>query len=378
MAGIYLHIPFCKQACHYCNFHFSTSLKYKEEMVKAMLREIEMQADYLDGETVETIYLGGGTPSLLDEHDLEQVFNILNSQFSILNSPEITLEANPDDLTKEKLSMLRKSPVNRLSIGIQSFSEEDLKFMNRAHNAKEATACLENALAAGFDDLSIDLIYGSPTTSDEQWEKNLATVISFDVQHISSYCLTVEPQTALDHFVKKGMAKPVDEEQSARQFEMLMAMTEAAGYEHYEISNFAKPGKYSRHNSSYWQGKKYLGIGPSAHSFNGESRQWNVANNAKYMRSISENKLPFEKEMLTPEMQYNEFVMTGLRTKWGVSISAIRQFGSSAKGQNFEEYFLQHIQPYIEQGIVEKENDVFRLTKDGRFLADGVAAELFA
>lgn len=370
MAGIYLHIPFCKQACHYCNFHFSTSLKYKEDMLSAMLREIELQKDYLEGEKLETIYLGGGTPSLLDAHDIEQLFESLTSHFSPLTSvQEVTLEANPDDLTKEKLKMFSETPVNRLSIGIQSFSEEDLKFMNRAHSAKEAEACLEDALAAGFDDLSIDLIYGSPTTSDEQWQKNLETVLKYNVPHISSYCLTVEPQTVLDHFVKNGKSKPVDEEQTERQFQMLMEMTEAAGYEHYEISNFAKPNKYSRHNSSYWQGKKYLGIGPSAHSYDGKSRQWNVANNAKYIRSIFENKIPFEKEMLTSEMIYNEYVMTGLRTIWGVDLKNINE--------KFIPHFLKNIAPYVEKEIVEKNGDIFKLKKEGKFLADGVAAELF-
>ena len=361
-------------------------------MVNAMLQELELQAGYLRGEPIETIYFGGGTPSLLDESDLEKFFNALTSHLSLLTPElEVTLEANPDDLTKEKLAMLRRTPVNRLSIGIQSFSEEDLRFMNRAHSASEALTCVEWAHAAGFHDLTIDLIYGSPTTSDEQWQHNLDTLTQFDIPHLSSYCLTVEERTALAHFVKTGKAKPVNEEQAARQFDMLVEWAKANGYEHYEISNFAKPGRYSRHNTAYWQSKKYLGIGPSAHSFDGTSRQWNVANNAQYLRSISEGIIPSEKEVLTPEQRYNEYVMTGLRTMWGVSLqSAVFSRQLTDEGGNpdevrigtavpvdFQKHFLRGVQPYLEQGILEREGDVFRLTKEGKFLADGVAAALF-
>lgn len=378
MAGIYLHIPFCKQACHYCNFHFSTSLKYKDEMVAAMLHELELQKDYLKDEPIETIYFGGGTPSLLDRRDLDLFFeNIFkhfrtptNNQQSTTNNIEITIEANPDDLTPQKIKELQQTPVNRMSIGIQSFSEEDLRFMNRAHNTQEAIACIENAQAAGFENLTVDLIYGAPTTSDEQWAANLEQVFHFNIPHLSCYCLTVEEKTALGHFVKTGKAKPVDEEQAERQFQYLIKQTATVGYEHYEISNFAKPGWHSRHNASYWQGKKYLGIGPSAHSFDGQSRQWNVANNAQYIKSLQAGHLPFEKEILTPEQRYNEYVMVSLRTVWGCDLEKIKDLG-------FEKHFLKQSTNYLEEGLIEQDGAIFKLTEKGKFLADGIAAGLF-
>lgn len=371
MAGLYLHIPFCKQACHYCNFHFSTSLKLKDEMVAAICRELALQKDYLGGEPLETIYFGGGTPSLLGQRDLDLIFGEIFKHYPISAQPlEVTLEANPDDLIPLKIKELRQTPVNRLSIGVQSFSEEDLRFMNRAHNAAEALGCIQNAQQAGFENLSIDLIYGSPTTSHAQWAANLETVFNLKIPHLSSYCLTVEPKTALAHQIKKGQASPVDDEHGARQFEFLMKKTAAAGYEHYEISNLALPGHYSRHNTSYWQGKKYLGVGPSAHSFNGASRQWNVANNAKYLRGMEEGKLDFEIETLTPVQRYNEYVMTGLRTKWGCSLLKIKELG-------FEAEFAEGAKQFLEDGTMEREGDIFRLTQAGWFLADGIAAELF-
>lgn len=372
MAGIYLHIPFCKQACHYCNFHFSTSLKYKSEMVRAILQELELQKEYLGTEKVETIYLGGGTPSLLEQADLNLIFNKIQQQYHIGNAVEITLEANPDDLTVDKLANLAASPVNRLSIGIQSFFEADLKFMNRAHNAQEAIQSIQNAKNAGFDNLTVDLIYGSPTTSMKNWEVNLKTIFDLKIPHISCYCLTIEPQTALDHFVKAGKAQPVDEEQAARQFEVMVAEMEKNGYDHYEISNFALPGCYSKHNSSYWLGKKYLGIGPSAHSFNGMSRQWNVANNAKYIKALKHGTLNFEKEILTPEQQYDEYIMTALRTIWGCDLKKITSFG-----ERFKKHFLKNVQPFlIDESVYEKSNHYF-LTKKGKLLADKISMELF-
>ncbi|MCB9338266.1 MAG: radical SAM family heme chaperone HemW [Lewinellaceae bacterium] len=371
MPGIYLHIPFCKQACHYCNFHFSTSLKYKDEMVAAMLHELKLQKDYLGGEPVETIYFGGGTPSLLDRRDLDLFFDEIFKQFKVETSGlEITLEANPDDLTPLKISELRQTPVNRFSIGVQSFSEADLKFMNRAHNAREAISCIENVQAAGFENLTIDLIYGSPTTSDTQWAANLEQAFRFNIPHLSCYCLTVEEKTALAHFIKAGKAKPVDEKQAERQFKFLMKQASAQGYDHYEISNFAKPGWHSRHNSSYWQGKKYLGIGPSAHSFDGLSRQWNVANNAQYLKSLQAGVIPFEKETLTPEQRYNEYVMVSLRTVWGCDLERVRALG-------FEKHFLGNATVYLEEGLVERIENKFKLTEKGKFLADGIAAALF-
>jgi oxygen-independent coproporphyrinogen-3 oxidase len=361
MPGIYLHIPFCKQACYYCNFHFSTSLGQKEGLLNALLWELD---------------LGGGTPSLLEAAELDRLFEHIYRLYRVTPDAEVTLEANPDDLTEAKIAALRQTPVNRLSIGIQSFSDADLQFMNRAHNSGEAQRCIEMALNAGFHDLSLDLIYGTPGMSDQQWVYNIETVLGFDVPHLSCYCLTVEPQTALDHFVKKGKARPVDDAQAARQLEYLMQRLAAAGYEHYEISNFAKPGRYSRHNTSYWTGEPYLGIGPSAHSFNGVSRQWNVANNARYIRAL-EPESPdwealFELETLTPEQRYNEYVMTSLRTQWGCDLARIRGIGAG-----FEAYFLSEVSPFLEDGSVWRSGEVFFLTQKGKFVGDYVASELF-
>lgn len=373
MAGIYLHIPFCKQACHYCNFHFSTSLQRKGEMVAAIIEEIAQQKNYLAGETIETIYFGGGTPSLLSEAELDLIFSKIYEIHSLHPNAEITLEANPDDLTKEKLAILAKSPVNRLSIGIQSFFEEDLRFMNRAHNAEEALMSIQNAQQAGFSNLTIDLIYGSPTTSMERWEKNLQLIFDQKIPHISCYCLTVEPKTALDHLVKTGKAEPVDEEKAALQFEVMLKAMQLQGYDHYEISNFALPGCYSRHNSSYWLGKKYLGIGPSAHSFNGVSRQWNIANNAKYMAALAAGNLSFEKEILTPAQQYDEYVMTSLRTIWGCDLRKVETFG-----EDFKIHFLKNVAPFIQQETVVEKEGIYYLTPKGKLLADKIAMELFS
>ncbi len=372
MPGLYLHIPFCKQACHYCNFHFSTSLRYKDEMVQALLREMEIQRGYLQGATLDTIYLGGGTPSLLDAKDLGLLFDQIYRLFPAIANPEVTLEANPDDLTREKVDALRKSPVNRLSIGIQSFSEEDLRFMNRAHTAGEAQDCIKRVQDAGFENITIDLIYGSPTTSDAQWKKNLDIFFAHHIPHLSPYCLTVEPKTALDHFVKKGTAPPVDEEKASRHFEYLMDAMAARGFEHYEISNFALPGWHSKHNSSYWRGEPYLGIGPSAHSFNGHTRQWNLANNAQYLRALAEGRVPFEVETLTPANRYNEYVMTSLRTQWGCDLEHIRSLP-----EDFSQHFLTQIQPFLDSGHAEREGAIFRLTRTGKLVADYLAAECF-
>ncbi|MFM9948032.1 MAG: radical SAM family heme chaperone HemW [Saprospiraceae bacterium] len=376
MPGIYLHIPFCKQACHYCNFHFSTSLGQKEVLLNALLRELELRRDYLGDVTIQTLYLGGGTPSLLEATELNRLFEHIYRLYRVAPDAEVTLEANPDDLTEAKIAALRQTPVNRLSIGIQSFADADLQFMNRAHNSGEAQRCIEMALKAGFHDLSLDLIYGTPGMSDQQWATNIETVLAFDVPHLSCYCLTVEPQTALDHFVKKGKARPVDDAQAARQLEYLMQRLETAGYEHYEISNFAKPGRYSRHNTNYWTGEPYLGAGPSAHSFNGVSRQWNVANNARYIRALEPERPDwdalFEKETLTPEQRYNEYVMTSLRTQWGCDLARIRAIDAG-----FEAYFLNEVTPFLEDGSVRRSDEVFFLTQKGKFVGDYVASELF-
>jgi oxygen-independent coproporphyrinogen-3 oxidase len=370
MAGIYLHIPFCKQACHYCNFHFSTSLKYKSDMVAAIVQELEMQKNYLGNAPLDSVYFGGGTPSLLSGEDLDLIFAKINELYVLSPKAEITLEANPDDLTNEKLEIFKNSPINRLSIGIQSFSDADLKYMNRAHNADEAANCIQRAQFYGFTNLTVDLIYGTPTMNDAQWQENIEQVLALDVPHISCYALTVEPKTALEHFIKKGKSKPVDEEQTARQFEYLTARLKKAGFEHYEISNFAKPGMYARHNSNYWSGQNYLGVGPSAHSFNGKSRQWNVANNAKYMEGMKAEKLPFEREELTADQRYNEYILTTLRTMWGVDFNKI--------SNSFHAHFLENVQPFLDNETVIKRKNKYCLTEKGKLLADNISMELFA
>ena len=369
MSGIYLHVPFCKQACHYCNFHFSTSQKYRKEVVDAMVRELELRQNYLETAPLQSIYFGGGTPSILQPDELACLFAKIEELFEIAPEAEITLEANPDDLSPERLAFFRDSRINRLSIGIQSFADEDLKFMNRAHNAEEASRCIDLARAYGFDNLTVDLIYGTPTMDDTQWAQNVERVLAHDIPHISCYCLTVEPQTALDHFVRSGKAQAVDEAQAERQLVYLMERLERAGYEHYEISNFARPGHYAVHNSAYWLGKPYLGIGPGAHSYDGRSRQWNVANNAKYRKVLVEDQVPFEKEVLTEEQSYNEYVLTRLRTHWGVVPEDLPS--------GYRDYFLKQIQPYLQGGQVKISEGSYLLTKAGKLLADRIAVELF-
>lgn len=340
--------------------------------MQALLLEVERQQDYLDGEELESIYLGGGTPSLLSVGELDLLFQQVQRFHQIADGAEITLEANPDDLSRDKLKALRKTPINRLSIGIQSFLEEDLKFMNRAHSAEEAEHCIDLALEQGFTALTVDLIYGTPTLSHDQWELNLQKVFEKPVQHLSCYCLTVEPKSALDHFVKTGQAKAVDEEQAAHQFERLIAASKTAGFEQYEISNFARDGYYAIHNSNYWKGKKYLGIGPSAHSFNGVSRQWNIANNNQYIRAISSGELPYEVEQLSIDQRYNEYIMTGLRTIWGCEISRIHEFSSK-----HALHFKDKAQAFIQAENMEEKAGNYRLTEAGRLLADHIAMELF-
>ena len=339
-------------------------------MVDALIYEIELQKDYLGGEEIQSVYFGGGTPSLLEEKDLRRIFDEIHKYHTVSEEAEITLEANPDDLTSGKLSAFRQTPINRLSIGIQSFFDEDLEFMNRAHNAVEATKCIDLAREAGFDNLTIDLIYGAPTTTQEMWKFNIEKTIELQVEHLSCYCLTVEPGTALDHFVRKGKAEPVDQKKAAQQFEYLTQRLTTTGYLHYEISNFGLPNYLAVHNSNYWKGAKYLGIGPSAHSFNGHSRQWNVANNSHYLKSIRQGNIPFEKEILSPADQYNEYVMTGLRTMWGIQKEKIRELG-------FNTHFEEKIQSYIKEELVQKKEDHFILTQKGKLLADRIAMELF-
>lgn len=372
MAGLYLHIPFCKQACHYCNFHFSTSLKYKNEMVAAMLHEIDLQHTYLKDSKLQSIYFGGGTPSILDADDLKLIFDKIRTHFSISPQAEITLEANPDDINTKKLNSWALLGINRLSIGVQSFANEDLTYMNRAHNAQEAKACIQLAQDAGFHNLTVDLIYGAPSTSDEVWEQNVQTLFDLQIPHLSCYALTVEPKTALAYKVKKAILPPVEDEQAARQYELLMEWMAANDYIHYETSNFAKEGFFAKHNSAYWTGAHYLGIGPSAHSYNGHSRQWNVANNAKYMNALqsSDKTTPFfEVETLSLEDQYNELILTGLRTIWGVQLDKLPT--------QLQQQFQEDIQQFIDTQHIQKTNKNYILTNKGRLISDYISSQLF-
>lgn len=372
MSGIYIHIPFCKQACHYCDFHFSTSMKKKDQLVSALAKELELRKDEFKNTTVKTIYFGGGTPSVLSNTELQFLIDAVYQNYKVLDTPEITLEANPDDLSKARIIQLSKTQINRLSIGIQSFHEKDLKLMNRAHNAKEAKDCLEIATQY-YDNISLDLIYGIPNSTNQEWLQNIKTALSFGVPHISSYALTVEPKTALANFIKKGIIDNVDDDLAHDQFYILIAQLEEAGFDHYELSNFGKKDYYSENNSAYWLGKTYIGIGPSAHSFNGESRAWNVKNNSIYINKIETGDLPIEKEKLTKNDQYNEYVMTGLRTIWGVSLKKVEiQFGKA-----FLEYLLQQANQYINKQLLYIEDDNLKTTKKGKFLCDGIASDLF-
>jgi len=371
MSGIYIHIPFCKQACHYCDFHFSTSLNKKGELVNALCKELILRKDEIKGE-VETIYFGGGTPSLLSSEELQQIFETIYSNYKISENPEITLEANPDDLSEEQIHKFTNSRINRLSIGIQSFFEEDLKLMNRAHNASEALECIVGAKKY-FDNISIDLIYGIPRMSNERWKKNLEIALKLDVPHLSCYALTVEPKTALKKFIEKGIVPPVDEEAAKQHYEILLSETEKAGLENYEFSNFGKPGFHSRNNTAYWEGKPYLGIGPSAHSFDGNIRSWNVANNTKYIKSIEADILPSEREILSKEDRYNEYIMTGLRTKKGISMEKVE----SEFGKKYSEYLLKQAENHLQNELLILENHILKISKKGKFLSDGIASDLF-
>ena len=372
MSGIYIHIPFCKQACFYCDFHFSTSLKKKDELISSLIHEIELRKNELNNEVIETIYFGGGTPSLLNQLEIDSIINAVYENHEVILNPEITLEANPDDLTKRKIIELSKSRINRLSIGIQSFFEEDLKLMNRAHNAEEAVRCLSEATHY-FKNISVDLIYGIPGLSNKQWKKNIDRVLSSGIQHISSYALTVEPKTALESLIKKGMIEEVSDLQAQEQFYILTEELSKHNFTHYELSNFAKDGAFSKNNSSYWQGKSYLGIGPSAHSFDGKQRSWNIKNNSKYISSILQSKLPIKRELLSITDQYNEYVMTGLRTIWGVSLEKVtREFG-----KEYHTYLLLQSEKYRAEELLYIEDEKLKTTQKGKFLSDGISADLF-
>lgn len=365
---MYIHIPFCKQACYYCNFHFATSLRYKNELVAALLKEIELQKNYLSGEMIETIYFGGGTPSLLQIEEIRSLAKKIRETFPVSKDPEITLEANPDDIIEEKLLGWKKIGINRLSIGVQSFFDDDLKWMNRAHTAQQASENLQLAKKY-FNNITIDLIYGTPILTNERWKQNVDTAVSLKIPHLSCYALTVEEKTPLYKLIREHKTENVSPDKQSEQFLLLMQWLEDTGYEHYEISNFAKPGFRSRHNSSYWQGKKYLGIGPSAHSYDSLTRQWNIANNFFYIESINKHSIPFEKEILFPTQQLNEYIMTSLRTMEGLDLKNVDE----AAGSKLRDASRK----YIDSGLMKLENDFLILTKEGKLLADGITASLF-
>lgn len=373
MAGIYIHIPFCKQACNYCDFHFSTSLQHVEEMTDAICKEILLKKSRIADEHIGSIYFGGGTPSLLPEKALARIFDTLTSNFSIAADAEITIETNPDDLDAKKIAQLRQLPVNRFSIGVQSFFNEDLVWMNRAHTANEAETCIKRSQDAGFENLSIDLIYGFPLLTDEKWMSNINKAISLQTPHISAYSLTVEPKTALAAAIKKGKQIPVNDEQSAAQFITLTEKLAVAGFDHYEISNYSLPGRHAVHNTNYWRGIPYLGIGPSAHGFNGNVRYLNIANNAKYMQQLALGKLAETIEELDIYDRFNEYIMTSLRTMWGTDLQKI----GNEFGKIFLEDTLKNIVPFLQRDWLKNENNKLILTPDGKLFADYIASELF-
>ena len=373
LAGIYLHIPFCKQACHYCDFHFSTSLARKAELVAALCREMALQQQYLSGREVNTVYFGGGTPSLLTAEELQQLLEALHRHFQIAPDAEITLEANPDDLTPEKLAALVASPVNRLSIGIQSFHGPHLQLMNRAHNATEAATCVQDAQAAGFDNISIDLIYGVPAPDHTLWQEDMARAFALGVQHLSCYALTIEPKTAFGNWTRKGRFLPAGEDFVAEQFEMLLEQMHLHGFEQYEISNFCRPGFHSRHNSNYWRGVPYLGLGPSAHSYSGTARQHNIASNAAYLRAISEGMVPATLDQLSAEDNANEYILTSLRTSWGCDLAQLQR----EHGIDLQARHQSRLARYTAGGFLQTEGQVVRLTDKGKLLADQIATDLF-
>ncbi|MEX8545955.1 MAG: radical SAM family heme chaperone HemW [Mucilaginibacter sp.] len=372
MAGIYIHIPFCKQACHYCDFHFSTSFGHKKELLQALRQEIYLQKGYLENETVETVYFGGGTPSVLETSEINALLETVFTNFSVKADAEITLEANPDDLNPQKILSLKQTPINRFSIGVQSFFDEDLVWMNRAHRGNEAFYAIKEAQDAGFHNITMDLIYGYPLLTDEKWQYNLQKFFELQIPHLSAYSMTVEPRTALASFISKKKQPEMNDDQSAAQFEFLMQEAEKHGFEHYEISNFSLPGHHSRHNSNYWEGVKYLGIGPSAHSFNGKTRQWNVASNQQYLAAIRQNNIPFTLENLSQEDRLNEYIMTALRTSKGLNLIKADGIIAGASTQ-----ILMAANPFLEKNWLAKTGQNLTLTLAGKLYADYIAAQLF-
>jgi oxygen-independent coproporphyrinogen-3 oxidase len=372
MAGIYIHIPFCKTRCVYCDFYSTTESKMMDRYISALCREIEMRRDYLHSEPIGTIYFGGGTPSQLSADHFRQVFDAIERSFGPISATEITLEANPDDLTPAYLQQLRSLPFNRISMGVQTFNDNTLRLLNRRHNAAQAVEAVERCRQAGFENISIDLMYGLPGETEESWLSDLRRAISLNVEHISAYHLIYEEGTRLYQLLQEHRVSEVSEDSSLRFFGMLMDELSAAGYEHYEISNFCKPGLYSRHNTSYWQGIKYLGCGASAHSFDGESREWNVSSIHYYIEAIEQGSRNYEKEELDPTTRYNEYIITTLRTRHGANLDRIeQQFGTKMRN-----YCMKMAQPYIAEGRLIEENGVIRLTRDGIFVSDGIMSDM--
>ena len=372
MAGIYIHIPFCKRRCIYCDFFSTTQSEKKSTYIHALCQELDMRKDYLEGEDIETIYLGGGTPSQLTQKELEEIFSSLYNIYKVKENAEITLEANPDDLTPEYIHMLRTLPINRISMGIQTFQEETMKLLHRRHTAQQAIEAVKHCREAGFQNISIDLMYGLPGETLETWKEDLQQAIALHPEHISAYHLIYEEGTALWKLREQNQVEEADEDLSVTLFKTLIEELTHAGYEHYEISNFCLPGLHSRHNSSYWTGKKYLGCGPSAHSFNGTSRQWNVASLDKYIQSIQQGELDYEIEELDIYTRYNDFVITTIRTHWGMSLSHLR----STYGENLYQHCLRMAKPHLEQGVLEIKEDTLKLTKEGIFISDGIMSDL--
>jgi len=373
LASIYIHIPYCKQKCTYCNFHFRTAQNDKIEMLKSIKKEIELRKFYLNGATISSIYFGGGTPSILNKEEIESIIQTIYHHFTIDINAEITLECNPDDLDKKMLTDLKEIGINRLSIGIQSFDDDDLKFMNRSHNAKEALECIHLAKEAEFNNITIDLIYGLPNQSNEKWKQNLKQMLDLNIQHFSAYALTVEPKTVLKHLIDKQKVIPLDDKITVEHFNTLAQIATENDFIHYEISNFGKQGFFSNHNTAYWKNQHYLGVGPSAHSFNGTSRQWNLASNKQYIEMVNANNAYFEIEQLSNAQQYNEYIFTALRTMWGVELDYIKtQFGATA-----HQYFEKQVSNWVNQGKIKQLENNYTLTSRGKLYADAISSDLF-
>ncbi|MEN8138887.1 MAG: radical SAM family heme chaperone HemW [Bacteroidota bacterium] len=371
MAGIYIHIPFCKQRCYYCDFHFTTSLKNKDAIINAIIFELESRKTELN-ESIKTIYFGGGTPSILNTSDLEKILNAIYNNYRVISDPEITIEANPDDITLDKVKEIKQTPINRFSVGIQSFHQKDLEFMNRAHNKVQADNCIPLIQDAGFNNITIDLIYGLPNQSKQEWIYNLNRTFELNIPHISAYALTVEEKTPLNALIRKGKYPNVSDEKAFDDFKILIDKTKEQGFIQYEISNFGKKGYFSKHNSSYWQGEKYMGVGPSAHSFDGNSRRWNFANNKKYLENLLTDSY-FETEKLSTKDRFNEYIMTGLRTIWGISLDKIeKEFGTIYSNE-----LKRKISLYIDRGQMSVKGNVITISENAKFQTDGISADLF-